>query len=97
MYHFYPTVAFRFIFRDIFSAFAVGKVCKTLNEVLIQYVKESFPEVEAIVGLESRGFFFSFSIAAELEVACVPIRKKGKLPGAVESRSYKLEYGSVLN
>ncbi|XP_077298394.1 adenine phosphoribosyltransferase [Arctopsyche grandis] len=82
------------IFRDILSALSNGSVCKVLNEVLIQYIKENFPDVEAIIALESRGFLFSFSVAAEFEIACIPIRKKGKLPGEVISRSYELEYGS---
>lgn len=48
-----------------------------------------------MIGLEARGFLFSFSIAAELGIGCLPVRKKGKLPGAVEAYKYDLEYGSV--
>lgn len=48
-----------------------------------------------VVGLEARGFLFSLMIAAELGIACVPIRKKGKLPGECVKYEYKLEYGTV--
>lgn len=51
--------------------------------------------MEAVVGLEARGFLFSFSLAAELSIGCIPVRKKGKLPGDIVSHSYDLEYGSV--
>lgn len=61
----------------------------------MEHIKINFPDVEAIVGLESRGFLLCFMVAAELELSCIPIRKKGKLPGEVKSYHYSLEYGSV--
>lgn len=63
--------------------------------MLTDVVKTKYPQVEAIVGLEARGFLFSFSLAVDLGVACIPVRKKGKLPGEVLSYEYDLEYGSV--
>lgn len=87
---------FFFIFRDIFSAISNGSACKLLQNLLVQTIKANFPDVEAIVGLEARGFLFSFSLAAELGVGCLPVRKKGKLPGEVETHKYDLEYGSVI-
>lgn len=51
--------------------------------------------VDAIVGVESRGFWFGPSIAQHLGVPFIPIRKKGKLPGNTYSISYDLEYGSA--
>ena len=47
------------------------------------------------LGLDSRGFLFGPIIALRLGASFVPIRKEGKLPGKVESLSYKLEYGEV--
>ncbi|KAJ0171920.1 hypothetical protein K1T71_012683 [Dendrolimus kikuchii] len=82
------------LFWDIFSAIADGESCRLLQSLLTEVVQAKFPEVEAIVGLEARGFLFSFSLAAELGVACIPVRKKGKLPGDVLSYEYDLEYGS---
>lgn len=54
------------------------------------------PEVNAILGLESRGFLFGPILASELKLPFIPIRKKGKLPGEVQSISYALEYGEVI-
>jgi len=47
-----------------------------------------------IVGIESRGFFFGVPLALEMGLPFVPARKKGKLPGAVVTESYALEYGT---
>jgi adenine phosphoribosyltransferase len=49
--------------------------------------------VEAIAGLDSRGFIFGATLAYELKVPFVLIRKPGKLPGNVEKIDYELEYG----
>lgn len=57
-------------------------------------MKRTCPDADVIVGLDARGFLFGFTIAAELGVSFVPIRKKGKLPGPCYSYEYKLEYGS---
>lgn len=49
--------------------------------------------VDAIVGIESRGFVFAAPVAHELGLPFVPVRKPGKLPGARMSVEYTLEYG----
>ncbi|XP_055001780.1 adenine phosphoribosyltransferase isoform X1 [Sorex araneus] len=46
-------------------------------------------------GLDSRGFLFGPSLAQELGLGCVLIRKRGKLPGPTVSVSYTLEYGKA--
>lgn len=68
-----------------------------MKRLLVDHVRRNCPDVEVIVGLEARGFLFSLLIAAELGVACVPIRKKGKLPGECVRHEYQLEYGTVSN
>lgn len=50
-------------------------------------------QVDAVAGMESRGFIFGTGMALELGVGFIPIRKKGKLPYKTESVSYGLEYG----
>jgi adenine phosphoribosyltransferase len=52
--------------------------------------------VQYVAAVEARGFIFGAAVAARLGAGFVPIRKKGKLPGATESASYELEYGVDL-
>ena len=49
--------------------------------------------LDAVVGVEARGFILGAALARELEVGFVPIRKPGKLPGETLSQDYGLEYG----
>lgn len=51
--------------------------------------------VDAIVGIESRGFLFGMLLAQKFGVPFIPVRKKGKLPAQTISFEYKLEYGSA--
>ena len=53
------------------------------------------PDVEAVIGLESRGFIFGVPVAERLGVPFVPARKKGKLPRDVYAEHYSLEYGEA--
>lgn len=50
--------------------------------------------VDLVIGAESRGFIFGTAIAQALSAGFVPARKPGKLPRAVHSVEYDLEYGS---
>lgn len=65
-----------------------------MKELLVNYVKKNHPSIDVVVGLDARGFLFSFTIAAELGLGCIPIRKKGKLPGETHKVEYALEYGT---
>ncbi|MFP6741827.1 MAG: adenine phosphoribosyltransferase, partial [Alphaproteobacteria bacterium] len=49
--------------------------------------------IHKVAGIEARGFILGAVIAYELGTGFVPIRKKGKLPGAVIGEDYQLEYG----
>jgi adenine phosphoribosyltransferase len=51
-------------------------------------------KIDAIVGIEARGFMVGAPIAYKLGVGFVPARKKGKLPFKKYSVEYSLEYGS---
>jgi adenine phosphoribosyltransferase len=48
---------------------------------------------DVVVGIESRGFILGSAMAYQLGVGFVPVRKPGKLPAAVHSVDYSLEYG----
>jgi adenine phosphoribosyltransferase len=50
--------------------------------------------IDAVIGIESRGFLFGPSLALRLNAGFVPVRKPGKLPADVDSIAYCLEYGS---
>ena len=51
-------------------------------------------DIDAVVGIESRGFLYGFLLANKLGVPFIPIRKSGKLPGKTIKFKYDLEYGS---
>lgn len=51
-------------------------------------------QIDVVVGVEARGFFFAPAIAYALGAGFVPVRKPGKLPAATVSVEYALEYGS---
>ncbi|HEY9626160.1 MAG TPA: adenine phosphoribosyltransferase [Coleofasciculaceae cyanobacterium] len=50
--------------------------------------------IDYIIGIESRGFIFGMPLAYKMERGFVPVRKRGKLPAAVYSAEYALEYGT---
>lgn len=52
-------------------------------------------KVDAIVGLDARGFLLGPILALRLGAAFVPVRKVGKLPGRTTKAEYKKEYGTV--
>ncbi|PCI93501.1 adenine phosphoribosyltransferase [Candidatus Aerophobetes bacterium] len=52
--------------------------------------------LDAVVGLDARGFIFGSALAYELNVPFVMVRKGGKLPGKTECVEYALEYGKSV-
>lgn len=52
-------------------------------------------KIDAVAGIESRGFIFAAPLAEKLGIPLILIRKKGKLPGKTYSCSYALEYGTA--
>jgi len=51
--------------------------------------------IEAVAGIEARGFILAAAMAYELGVGLILVRKFGKLPGETESETYALEYGEA--
>tara|TARA_B100001287_G_scaffold276696_1_gene288772 strand:+ start:425 stop:955 length:531 start_codon:yes stop_codon:yes gene_type:complete len=68
-----------------------------LSQEVISYLASLYEDqnIDAIAGIESRGFLFGYPLAIALKVPFILIRKKGKLPYKKISYSYELEYGSA--
>ncbi|WP_439123358.1 adenine phosphoribosyltransferase [Marivita sp.] len=82
------------MFRDVTTLFADPRGFRmAIDQLLHPYAGVRFDKV---VGLEARGFILGGAIAHQLSVGFVPVRKKGKLPGAVISEEYTLEYGEAV-
>lgn len=52
--------------------------------------------IDKVVGVEARGFILAAPVAYHFGAGFVPLRKRGKLPGATRSITYELEYGSEV-
>jgi len=82
------------LFRDVTTLFADARGFRmAIDQLLHPYAGM---RIDKVVGLEARGFILGGAIAHQLTVGFVPIRKKGRLPGATISQAYKLEYGEAI-
>lgn len=79
------------MFRDISPLLADARAFGHTVDLIAAEWKGS---VDAVAGLDARGFLFGAPVALALGVPFVMVRKRGKLPGDVVSYSYDLEYGS---
>lgn len=81
------------LFRDLTPVMADADA---FAEV-IDGLAESLPtgSIEAIVGVEARGFPYGAALALRLGLGFITMRKPGKLPGEVHAQQYDLEYGST--
>ena len=79
------------IFRDITPLLGDGDAFRSV----VSHLAKACPtETEIVAGIEARGFIFAATVANQLGVGFVPIRKTGKLPHQVEKVTYDLEYGT---
>ena len=80
------------LFYDITTLLKNPQALKnTIDQLTQKYVDA---DIDAVVGMESRGFIFGMPLAYQLGVGFVPVRKPGKLPAETLSESYQLEYGT---
>lgn len=79
-------------FKDISPILENPKLSEEIVEEFANYWKG---KIDAIAGVESRGFLFGFPLAMKLGIPFILIRKKGKLPYKTISHKYDLEYGSA--
>lgn len=82
-------------FKDIFPLFQHPSLCDKVVQLFYETLQEKHnsKKINAVLGLDSRGFLFAPPLAAKLGATFIPIRKKGKLPGKVISSTFSLEYG----
>lgn len=81
------------VFKDITPVLSDPQLCKEILEYLTVQLKTL--QLDAVIGIESRGFLFGMLLAQALNVPFIPVRKKGKLPYKTFSYKYDLEYGTA--
>jgi adenine phosphoribosyltransferase len=79
------------LFRDITTLLKEGALYRQAVDLFVD--RYSTQKIDAVVGIESRGFLLGSALAYQLGCGVVPIRKKGKLPAPVFEETYALEYG----
>ncbi len=80
------------VFKDITPILQDAPAFQEVTDRIVAYGRGH--NVDAVVGIESRGFIFGTPVALALGAAFVPVRKLGKLPGETIRRDYALEYGT---
>jgi adenine phosphoribosyltransferase len=80
------------IFKDINPVLLDPAAFRDVIDRMLAYARVR--GVEAVAGIESRGFIFGAPLAMELNAGFIPIRKLGKLPGETLRQEYALEYGT---
>ena len=78
-------------FKDISPIFLYPDLYEEVVEKMVNF---SRGKVDAVCGIESRGYIFGIAIAVKLGIPFILIRKKGKLPPPFISEKYDLEYGT---
>ena len=82
-------------FRDVTTLLQNPPIFKKTIDIFIERYKNQ--KIDAVVGIDARGFIFGPVIAYLLGSPFIPIRKKGKLPFKTFRESYTLEYGDITS
>jgi adenine phosphoribosyltransferase len=80
-------------FKDITPLLADPRLFAGSIDLLTERFRPG--DIDAVVGIDARGFIFAAAAAFRLEAGFVPIRKRGKLPYQTHEQDYALEYGSA--
>jgi adenine phosphoribosyltransferase len=81
------------IFKDITPILGDHALFRASIDLFLERCRGK--KIDKIVGIDARGFLFGSTVAYELDVGFVPIRKRGKLPYKTEIAKYSLEYGEA--
>ena len=79
------------VFKDITPLLADAQALQYTTKALLQKIPSN---IDKVIGIEARGFFFGTLLAEHLNAGFVPIRKPGKLPYKTFTETYALEYGT---
>jgi adenine phosphoribosyltransferase len=81
------------VFKDITPILSDPTLFRASIDLFLERCRRK--KIDKIVGIDARGFLFGSTVAYELGVGFVPIRKRGKLPYKTEIAKYSLEYGEA--
>lgn len=82
------------LFKDISTIMLNANISNAVLDHLVNYYENK--GLDAIAGIESRGFLFGYPLAMRLGLPFILIRKEGKLPYEKIKHAYELEYGSAV-
>ncbi|MFN6567066.1 adenine phosphoribosyltransferase [Nostoc minutum NIES-26] len=82
------------LFRDITTLLRDPEGLRYSIDFFTQKCSDAGLKADYVIGMESRGFIFGSLLAYKLNSGFIPVRKRGKLPAAVHSIEYELEYGT---
>jgi adenine phosphoribosyltransferase len=80
------------LFKDLSHVLGHGPTFRAVTELFAESLGDE--KIDAVAGIEARGFVLGAALALHLGVGFVAIRKPGKLPRDKHSESYALEYGT---
>ena len=80
-------------FKDITPVLADARLFAGTIDLLTEGFEPG--SVDAVIGIDARGFIFAAAAAMKLRAGFVPVRKKGKLPYQTHEQEFELEYGTA--
>ena len=86
----FPTPGIQF--KDITPLLKAPDAFREAIDALAQYCAPR--AIDAIAGIEARGFLLAAPLAYHLQKPLIPVRKEGKLPFHTYKATYSLEYGA---
>jgi len=81
------------MFKDVTPILKDHQLCQGIVDAFADRLEGI--RIDAVAGVESRGFLFGLMLAMRLNVPFIPVRKAGKLPFTVNRKVYELEYGAA--
>ena len=80
------------LFRDISTMLKIPEAFEQVIQAMYEHFRDA--GIQAVAGIESRGFIFAAPLALKMGCPFILIRKPGKLPAETVSAEYSLEYGT---